>query len=362
MNSLKVVMVGDSLEHQGGITTVEKLILRYRSPTLDIHHIATHERGTIAHRIKIFGQGLVTLIGQLLVQKVDVVHIHCADGGSVLRKSIVAVIAMLFRHPVVMHVHAELDITYKTLPVLAQMSVGWIFRHCNRLVLLSQSMQSFYVNHLNLDEKKVVLLPNMIELPESVPDRTPVRDERTQELVILFLGRITKLKGVFDLIQAFSRLSMRQQRSLQLSLAGDGDLDQARILVEQLQLADRVSFLGWVDDQQRNALLAKAALFVLPSYTEQLPMAILEAMAWGVPVITCPVGGIPDVIVAGENGLLVPPGDVQQLSEAIQSLIDDPSLRRSLGLESRKSVTEFDVRHYMMKLENIYRDCISEMR
>jgi glycosyltransferase involved in cell wall biosynthesis len=175
----------------------------------------------------------------------------------------------------------------------------------------------------------------------------------------LFLGRISKLKGVFDLIQAFSRLSTGQRRSLKLLLAGDGDIEQAKLLVEQLQLADHVIFLGWIDANKRNALLSKADIFALPSHTEQLPMAILEAMAWGVPVITCPVGGIPDVVVSGKNGLLVPPGNVKQMADAMQSLVDDPSLRRSLGLEAQRRATEFDIRHYVMQLEKIYLDCIS---
>lgn len=352
-------MLGDSLLHQGGITTVQKLIMKYRSPTLDIHHIATHERGTVAHRIIYFGHGLLRFIGHLLTRKVELVHIHLADGGSIPRKVIVALTALLFRHPVVMHAHAEVDLTYKALPVIAQKALGLIFRHCSQFIILSPNLQDFYVNHLHLDEKKVVVLPNPIELPESVPHRLPALDEKAQELVILFLGRISSRKGAFDLIQAFSRLPMRQERSLKLLLAGDGEIEQAKHLVEQLQLADRVSFLGWIDGNHRNALLAKADMLVLPSYNEALPMALLEAMAWGVPVITCPVGGIPDVVVSDENGLLVPPGDVQQLSEAMQSLIDNPSLRQSLGLAAQGRVAEFDVRRYVMKLEKIYFDCIA---
>jgi glycosyltransferase involved in cell wall biosynthesis len=359
MNILKVTMVGNSLNHQGGITTVQRLILQYQPSTLDVHQIATHERGTITHRIKMFGLGLVALIGHFLTQKVDLVHIHCADGGSVLRKAIVALIAMLFHHPVVMHVHADLDLTYKALPAIAQMSLKWVFQRCDRFILLSQSMQNFCIKRLNLDEKKMVILPNPIELPQTIPDRSSALDEKTHELVILFLGRISKLKGVFDLIQAFSRLSTGQRRSLKLLLAGDGDIEQAKLLVEQLQLADHVIFLGWIDANKRNALLSKADIFALPSHTEQLPMAILEAMAWGVPVITCPVGGIPDVVVSGKNGLLVPPGNVKQMADAMQSLVDDPSLRRSLGLEAQRRATEFDIRHYVMQLEKIYLDCIS---
>lgn len=356
MTGIKIVMVGDSLRQNGGIATVERLILRYQLPTLDIHLIGTHESGTMAHRIAIFAQGLVQLIRRLLTRQVDLVHVHIADWGSVPRKVIVVLIALLFRQPVVMHAHGpEFHLTYRALPIWTRRFLQWVFRQCAQFIVLSQSWQDFYVNSLNLDRSRVVVLSNPIELPDTIPDR--LSDRSTQNIIILFLGRIGCRKGTFDLIQAFSQVAVHQP-SLRLLLAGDGDLEQGIALVDQLQLGDQVRFLGWIDDRQRNTLLAQADLFVLPSYNEALPMALLEAMAWGLPVITCPVGGIPDVVVGNENGLLVTPGDVGQLAVAMQTLVDDPLLRQSLGLAARRRVSEFDVRQYMVKLEKIYGDCV----
>jgi glycosyltransferase involved in cell wall biosynthesis len=112
--------------------------------------------------------------------------------------------------------------------------------------------------------------------------------------------------------------------------------------------------LGWIDSDKRNELLLKADLFILPSYNEALPMALLEAMAWGLPVIVTPVGGIPEVVTADENGLLVTPGDIQQLSSAMQSLITNEDLRLRLGDAARASAIEFDVTKYCVNLVNIY--------
>jgi glycosyltransferase involved in cell wall biosynthesis len=101
-------------------------------------------------------------------------------------------------------------------------------------------------------------------------------------------------------------------------------------------------------------MLAKADVFVLPSYNEGLPMALLEAMSWGLPVITTPVGGIPEVVSNTQNGLLVTPGDIQQLSEAMQSLIKEEKLRLSLGSAARISVAPLDVKDYFGSLKSIY--------
>jgi glycosyltransferase involved in cell wall biosynthesis len=87
-------------------------------------------------------------------------------------------------------------------------------------------------------------------------------------------------------------------------------------------------------------------------------MALLEAMSWGLPAITTPVGGIPEVVTHNETGLLVDPGDVQQLTEALQSLIEDESLRLKLGSAARQRVTPLDVKHYSCSLHELYRSTL----
>jgi glycosyltransferase involved in cell wall biosynthesis len=88
-------------------------------------------------------------------------------------------------------------------------------------------------------------------------------------------------------------------------------------------------------------------------------MALLEAMSWALPVITTPVGGIPELVTSGENGLLVNPGDIQQLSNAILSLIKDQKLRLKLGKAARASVASLDIKNYLNKLEQVYQSAIA---
>ncbi len=347
---LTIVMLGDSLEHNGGIVEVEKLILKYASPEIEIQHIGTREDGSIIHKMSVFGKGLAALLWRLLSRKTDLVHIHLADGGSALRKSIVTLIAWAFRKPVLMHTHGpEFHLTYLGLPKWSQKALNWVFQRCSRFIVLSKSWKDFYVLNCGLKEEHVFVLPNPVELPAQVPNRT-----NKTKVCLVFFGRIGQRKGAFDLIQAFAALPAEQKDCTELILAGDGEVEQGRKLVESLNLQDHITFVGWINSEQRDALLLKADVFVLPSYNEGLPMALLEAMGWGLPVITTPVGGIPELVTSEKNGLLVTPGDVQQLSKAMKFLIENEPLRLSLGSAARASVIRFDVKSYTASLINIY--------
>jgi len=120
-------------------------------------------------------------------------------------------------------------------------------------------------------------------------------------------------------------------------------------------MGERVSCPGWLDTTQTAELLAGASVFVLPSYAEGLPMALLEAMSWGLPVIASPVGGIPQVVRQDDNGLLIDPGDVDALSGALRRLLAEPALRQRLGKAARATVEKsFALPAAMARLSEIY--------
>jgi glycosyltransferase involved in cell wall biosynthesis len=116
-----------------------------------------------------------------------------------------------------------------------------------------------------------------------------------------------------------------------------------------------VIVLPWLDTRRRDQLLAASDVFVLPSHIEGMPMAMLEAMASGLPVIVTPVGGIPEVVTDGVEGDLVAPGDVPQLALALSGMISDPARRSELGQRARSRATQFDVGAYATSLLGLYR-------
>lgn len=348
---LKAIVLGPSLLQQGGMATVQNLIVNHAPAEIKIEHISTHEDASLARRILVFGQAVVLLLWKLLKKDIDLAHIHLAERGSVLRKAILTLIAVVFGKPVLLHAHgSEFRPFYEGLPEWAQQLVARIFRQCSYFIVLSESWQEFYRSSLNLRPERVVVLPNAIEIPPAVPQR-----QGSDIVKFLFLGRMGDRKGTFDLIRAFAQLSPEQRKRAHLTLAGDGEVERARSLVESLDLKTQVTILDWVDAEKRNSLLATVDVFVLPSYNEGLPMALLEAMSWGLPAIATPVGGIPEVIIPSQNGLLVEPGNIEQLSAAMRALIDNETLRLSLGTAARTAVARFDIKNYCSSLARLYR-------
>jgi glycosyltransferase involved in cell wall biosynthesis len=157
-------------------------------------------------------------------------------------------------------------------------------------------------------------IPNGVEIPEHV-------GAEAEPPEVLYVGRLSEEKGVRELVEA--------TRGLNLVVAGDGPL---RPLVP--------GALGFVPHSEVKRLLARAAVVVLPSHREGLPMALLEALAHGRAVVATPVGGIPRLVEEGVTGLLVPPGDAQALRAAIGRLLADKDLRRRVGEAGRSRVTE----------------------
>jgi glycosyltransferase involved in cell wall biosynthesis len=154
--------------------------------------------------------------------------------------------------------------------------------------------------------------------------------------IIGFAGRLVPLKGVEYLLQAIAILK-KEYPSIQLRLAGSGpERDRLEQLTTALSLKENVLFLDWVEDV--NAERSRWSVTVQPSLQEGLPMNVLESMAAGVPVIASRVGGIPEVIRDGINGLLVGPRNSSQLAEAIGRLLTDASLRNRLGLAAVQTI------------------------
>jgi glycosyltransferase involved in cell wall biosynthesis len=353
MDKIQVFMLGESLDRSGGIVSVEKLILEYASAEIEINHLATLPNGTTIHKILVFIRALCLLCWRLSTTKTDLVYIHVSERGSAFRQALTTTISWLFRKPVILHSHsADFHDFYANLPPIIKSGLSWVFCKSTRFIVLSHSWKNFYVENLGLNPERVIVLPNPVKFPFKIHQR--INAEKT---TFLFLGRIGERKGAFDLISAFAAIPSDQNQNVELIIAGDGEGQRARDIIEKLNLSQHIKVLDWVNEQQRDELLEKASVFILPSYNEGLPMALLEAMSWGLPVITTPVGGIPELVISGENGLLVNPGEIEQLSAAMQSLIGSETLRLSLGNAARETVSPFEIGKYSAQLGDIVRKC-----
>ena len=151
------------------------------------------------------------------------------------------------------------------------------------------------------------------------------------------MGRVEAAKGVFDLLAAVAVL-VPSFPDIELVIGGTGALTELRQRAAALGIVDHLSLPGWLDPAGKQAELARAAVFCLPSHAEGLPMAMLEAMAAGKAVIVTHVGAVPEAIDDGVNGLLVPPASVPHLAAALRRLLSDAALRCALGHQAHATI------------------------
>ncbi len=265
--------------------------------------------------------------------RVSVLHVNVAERGSVVRKGVLAGVARLFGVPVVLHLHAaQIVAFYDGLPRAGQWLVRRMFRSAALCVVLGEPWRR-WVGSLGVPDARIRVLRNGV--PRLAGWRARAAGEPFR---LLFLGNLFERKGIADLLDALAHVDAAGgpvvgagAAACVLVVAGGGDVARYSARATALGLGERVRFAGWVDQAEAAACLARADALVLPSYDEGLPLVILEALSLGVPVVTTPVGAIPEVLSDGDTALLVPPGDIAALAGALRRLAGDPALAARLS-------------------------------
>lgn len=177
---------------------------------------------------------------------------------------------------------------------------------------------------------------------------------KTDKNIILYAGTVNERKGYADLIHGFAKIA-KSFPDWEIVFAGNGEIEQGMKLAKKLEIENQIEFAGWVTGKEKDILFRHASIFCLPSYAEGFPMAVLDAWAYSLPVITTPVGGIPDVAIDGENMLLFTPGDTDKLAENMEKLISDKDLRDKISKASLEFANgQFNINTINKKLGEIY--------
>ncbi|MBI1173627.1 glycosyltransferase [bacterium] len=172
---------------------------------------------------------------------------------------------------------------------------------------------------------------------------------------VAFVGRLAPVKGVPLLLEAFATLRARHPEA-RLTVAGDGEArSRLEARAKALGLEGAVHFAGYLDEPAVARLLDEADMLVLPSFAEGLPVVLMEALASRIPVIATQVAGVPELVQDGISGFIVPPGDVEALTERLDRLLSDPALCRAMGEAGRAKVeAEFDVAREVERLARLF--------
>ena len=277
--------------------------------------------------------GIMRLARLLRRERVDVLHTHTLAGANVTSR----VAARLAAVPIVSHLHIANVFRPSTRFLLARLDNATA-RFATALVAVSEETRRAY--EAQGYPRRIRVVYNGVA-PERV-DADGVRDELAippQAPLVAEVARLCDVKGQRELIDALVDVPAAHVVFVGADLERGGDYERAlRRRAEDRGVSDRVVFAGYRDDAAR--IIAAADVIALPSWTEGLPIVVLEAMALGRPVVATPVGGTRELVVDGETGLLVPPRDAGALADALRRLVDDASLRDRLGDAGRRRAAE----------------------
>lgn len=323
----RVLVVGPAPTVRGGITSVVQACRRQALwRQFHCRWLATYDDRGQVRKVLAFARALLAALW--LIPAAHVVHIHAAHRTSFCRKTIFFLLARLFGKKTVVHLHAPDLAAFDRGPL--RLLARYVFSRADVVIALSGRWKDC-VRRI-APGARVVEIPNPCPAPDGVC--VPATARRP---FILYAGKLEPRKGYHDLLRALPGV-LASRPDVRLLMAGHGEAGRARRLAAELGVAAQVDLLGWVSAERLRTLFSQVSVFCLPSHGEGVPMAMLEAMSHRLPVLVTPVGGIPDIVCHGKNGLLVCPGDPQALAEALLKLIESPALRETLAENAYRSV------------------------
>jgi glycosyltransferase involved in cell wall biosynthesis len=342
----RVLTIGPSLKGKGGMSSV---LNTYVEKVPYFKHLSTNSpRGTF--------MGFFSVANVLLHLPLErfkgksILHVHVASGKSFVRKSFIIRLAHLMGYKIIFHCHGGGIRDYFTRVGTAKAEK--VLRCASVVAVLSESWKDYFESTFNLSN--VVVLHNPVDAShEFVPQTAP--ELSVPPLRLLYLGMLTRAKGVFELIESFIQNRERWHGRVELNIGGTGDAEEdLKELVRVNGLSDMVKFHGWVTNEKKHELFNQTNVVILPSYTEGLPVSILEGMAYGKAIIATAVGGIPEVVRSHRNGILIPRQEVEPISHAIDCYLLNSELLKRHGDVSRKIVVPYLSENVVELLGKIY--------
>lgn len=308
--------------------------------------LSTHFGRSKFEDIFVFISAFIKVLGILITKRDVVLHMHMSYKGSFWRKLLFTLVGKLFGAKTIVHLHgSEFKTYFANSSATRKKLLTWLIQNVDRFVVLTETWSQYIES---ISGNKAFILHNYVDF---TPDISHNPADRTNSIV--FIGAFIDRKGVLDLVRACAALTC----DYHLDLCGAGYTDKIKALAKELGIDDKITFHGWVGREQKTALLQKSGVFVLPSYNEGLPVALLEAMACGAPTLITDVGGIPEAITSFENGILMSPGDVEALTTHLQWLLTHPEESTEFARKARQVFDErYSVDAVLPELNRLYEE------
>jgi len=279
------------------------------------------------------------------VEEGTVFHVNLSSGLSTWRKLVLVTVLWMRSRPYLLHLHGGKyhEFVAGARP-LARRLIRRMFQGAAGVIVLGEFWRRAVRDLLDVDPERIVVVPNAVPGPATTP-------QRTGPPVVLFSGRIGRGKGVHDLLEAWGSLPAGVRTTLVLA----GDNPEPDELGDLLAHTPDVEVTGWLGEAQLRDRLAQASILVLPSYGENLPMSLLDAMAWGLAPVVTDVGAVGEVVEDGRSAVVVPVGEPAALAEVLRGLLTDPQRTARMGREARRRWDEgYRIDNYGARLKDVY--------
>jgi glycosyltransferase involved in cell wall biosynthesis len=322
----KLIFLGTDLKKgRGGISSV---LTEYNHLFPKAIFISTTNLEGVFSNLLVFTKGFFKLFYILMSSKNNIIHIHSASYNSFYRKYIFFKLSKLFLSKTIVHIHGgKFHIFYKSANKMGKHLITEVLNNSDGIVCLSESWKKYYLEQFK--PKKILVIPNIIAAPKLN------KVTSNKEITFLFLGDITYNKGIWFLIEVLKENKKEFEGKAVFYLGGTGETEKLTELIHSHNLENIVKYIGWVEKETKIDYLNKSDVYILPSYNEGLPISILEAMSYNLPIIATKVGGIPE-IVDDKNGVLIEPGNKNQLKNAILKALNNFEEFKKYGIESGK--------------------------
>jgi len=350
---MKVMLLGTSPHSMGGVATYIRNILE--SPLSQTYGVTFFPVGSqsihesLAKRIFRISSSALRLTIKIVRENPTIVHINPSlDRKAIWRDSIYVLLSKALGKKVVVQIHGQ---RINDVDKASQALVRSIFNMADRILVLSRIQRKGLERIIK--SERIELVPNMVDTSQFL---VPNLQRENDQLKVLFVARLLEEKGAIDLLRAIP-IIVKKIPGAVFTFAGSGeDENKMKKMLEELGIKKYAKFVGHIRGEELVRLYMGSDVFVFPTYyKEGFPFVILEAMAAGLPIITCPEGAIPEIIEDGTNGFLVPPKRPDIIAERTVTLATDRNLRVYMKRNNIKKVKEkYDVSVVSKKIAKLY--------
>ena len=337
---VKVLQIGASKKTMGGISTVLKAWENSHVwNKYSCKWIESQDNRNLLFKIYYFIKSF--FVSLITIPRYNIIHFHTTPGRSIYVQMPIFILSLLYHKKIIVELHVGNQLN----KYIDDKVFNWVLTRADKVVVLAYVWRRFLIDNFFLSDEKVIVLYNPAPVVPAYSDK---------DHYVLYMAYLVENKGYDIVIEAFSKL-IKKYQDWKLIIAGSGEIERAKDLARQNGAEDRIEFRGWVSGSEKGDLWRHAGAYCMASYQEGFPMTVLEAWAYGTPLITTPVGGLIDVLEDGKNALVFPFGDVDELCSCFDKLFSSEELRKHLSDSSKQLVSKmFTMEVISKEIESFY--------